>query len=189
MNLEGRVQRLRRAVTPPVPGRARLAREARRALRRRALAARRGRLRGAVRADLRRARARGSSASAPRCPRASPYVRTGAGGRRPRRPQPATGPQRPLRRRRCACCATAPLFSGPQVERVPELQFQRPEREVALVGGGRRAARRSRPATSSRSARTAPRSSCAPASTAGSSRASRASPRSTPPTSTSTSRS
>ncbi len=26
-----------------------------------------------------------------------------------------------------------PLFSGPQVERVPELQFQRPEREVALA--------------------------------------------------------
>jgi anaerobic selenocysteine-containing dehydrogenase len=25
-----------------------------------------------------------------------------------------------------------PLFSGPQVERVPELQFQRPEGEVAL---------------------------------------------------------
>jgi anaerobic selenocysteine-containing dehydrogenase len=25
-----------------------------------------------------------------------------------------------------------PLFAGPQVERVPELQFQRPEREVAL---------------------------------------------------------
>jgi NADH-quinone oxidoreductase subunit G len=33
-----------------------------------------------------------------------------------------------------------PLFSGPQVERVPELQFQRPEREVTLSTGdaGRR---------------------------------------------------
>ena len=28
-----------------------------------------------------------------------------------------------------------PLFSGYQVERVPELQFQRPEREVALSAG------------------------------------------------------
>jgi anaerobic selenocysteine-containing dehydrogenase len=33
-----------------------------------------------------------------------------------------------------------PLFSGPEVERVPELQFQRPEREVALsaADAGRR---------------------------------------------------
>ena len=28
-----------------------------------------------------------------------------------------------------------PLFSGPEVERVPELQFQRPERELILSAG------------------------------------------------------
>ena len=28
-----------------------------------------------------------------------------------------------------------PLFSGPEVERVPELQFQRPEREISLAVG------------------------------------------------------
>ena len=54
INLEGRLQRLRRTVLPPVPGRARLALEARGAVRRRALAPRAGRVRGDLREGLRR---------------------------------------------------------------------------------------------------------------------------------------
>ena len=89
VNLEGRLQRQRRAVIAPVPGRARVDREARRALRRRALAARVDRLRR----DLRRAATAASrSATSPsrrRCRSASSRAeplpnprRREAGGRR-----------------------------------------------------------------------------------------------------------
>ena len=125
MNLEGRVQRLRRAVPPPVPGRARLDREARRALRRR---------------RSRRTQPASSPSSQqnalPRPParRARPAraaSRAVSRTKRPRRPPP---PRRRLGRvsETTSCGALRlhryrPLFSGPAVERVPELEFQRPE--------------------------------------------------------------
>ena len=132
MNLEGRVQRLRRAVTPPVPDElAWLAKLAERfdvelsphaSLVFDELSER----------HLRRARAR-RWASGHRCPRA----------RRTSPPAPATAteaqsaaartvPAERALRRQAAPAPLPPLFSGPQVERVPELQFQRPDGEVAL---------------------------------------------------------
>ena len=186
MNLEGRVQRLRRAVTPPVPDElAWLAKLAERfdvelsphaavvfeelseriygglelETARRARAAARARRRTcAPAAGRRRARAAGAT----------------------RQGDHFVGTLRLLRYRRSS--------RGHQVERVPELQFQRPEREVALsaADADRRGIATGDPC---RSARTAPRWSSAPGSTASSSRASPGSPRSTPPTSTSTSRS
>ena len=131
MNLEGRVQRLRRAVIAPVPDE--LAWLAKLAARFDVgpLAVRRGRVRGALRPDLRRMRAGRGSASVLRSRRAcrtkrrSPPHALSAHSPEPNEPgDHFVGTLRLLRYR--------PLFSGPEIERIPELQFQRPEREVAL---------------------------------------------------------
>jgi NADH-quinone oxidoreductase subunit G len=129
MNLEGRVQRLRRAVIAPVPDELAWLSK---------LAARfdvtlspyaevvfdelSGRIYGGL--DL---AALGEQAPLPqRAAYAAPPARTGGGqAQHPEtREGHFVGTLRLLRYR--------PLFSGPEVERVPELQFQRPEREVAL---------------------------------------------------------
>jgi predicted molibdopterin-dependent oxidoreductase YjgC len=131
MNLEGRVQRLRRAVIPPVPDELAWLSK---------LAARFGvtlspypetvfeelssRLYGGI--DL---AALGEHAPLPaRTTYEPPQPRqTEAHSAEPNVPADHfVGTLRLLRYR--------PLFSGPQVERVAELQFQRPEREVALSG-------------------------------------------------------
>ena len=80
-----------------------------------------------------------------------------------------------------------PLFSGHQVERVPELQFQRPEREIGIsLADADRRGIATGDVVDVRSNRNVV--ACARASTAPSSRA-RAGCESTPPTSISTSRS
>ena len=116
---------------PARAGRARLDREARRALRRRALAARGGRLRGGLGALLRRdpVRRRRRARAAAR-PGAVRRPRAGCRPRRspPPRPEPPEHFLGTLRLQRYR-----PLFSGPAVERVPELQFQRPEAEIELA--------------------------------------------------------
>jgi NADH-quinone oxidoreductase subunit G len=131
MNLEGRVQRLRRAVTPPVPDElAWLAK----------LAGRFGvelsphpavvfeelseRIYGGLELST-----LGERAPLPeRSPYVEPAPATGAPDARPLQADVPgdhfVGTLRLLRYR--------PLFSGHQVERVPELQFQRPEREVII---------------------------------------------------------
>jgi NADH-quinone oxidoreductase subunit G len=138
MNLEGRVQRLRRAVTPPVPdelawlaklaGRFDVALSPYAAVVFEELA---DRIYGGLGLDE-------VGEQAP-LPRRSPYV-TPEPSPRPLAHSPEAnvpenhvlGTLRLLRYR--------PLFAGHEVERVPELQFQRPEREVALSTGdaGRR---------------------------------------------------
>jgi len=131
MNVEGRVQRLRRAVTPPVPDELMwLSKLAERfgvelsphpAVVFEELS---GRIYGGL--DLEQL---GEHAALPaRATYVAPEPASVAGDG-PRRGQPPTGGHfvgtlRLLR--------YTPLFSGHQVERVPELQFQRPEREVAL---------------------------------------------------------
>ena len=129
MNLEGRLQRLRRAVVPPVPDElAWISRLAERfGVDRRS--ARGRRLRGALAARLPRPfRSTRCDAQAPlagRAPYAAPEPAREA--RAPAAPKPDEhflGDLRLLRYR--------PLFSGPQVERVPELQFQRPAPELEL---------------------------------------------------------
>ena len=129
MNLEGRVQRLRRAVIPPVPDELAWLSK---------LASRFDlslspyadvvfeELAGRIYAGLDLA-ALGEQAPLPaRAPYAAPPGRTTDGqAHQAEAPEGHfVGTLRLLRYR--------PLFSGPQVERVPELQFQRPEREVAL---------------------------------------------------------
>jgi NADH-quinone oxidoreductase subunit G len=129
MNLEGRVQRLRRAVIPPVPDELAWLSK---------LAARFDvslspypevvfdELSQRIYAGL-ELETLGERAPLPaRAPYATPPARAADG-----QPQHAERPEghfvgtlRVLRYR--------PLFSGPEVERVAELQFQRPEREVAL---------------------------------------------------------
>jgi len=137
MNLEGRVQRLRRAVTAPVPDElAWLAK----------LAGRFGvglsPYAAVVFEELseRIYDGLGLDAIGERAPlaRRAPYIAPPAGSvaLSPQAKVPAgehlVGTLRLLRYR--------PLFSGHAVERVPELQFQRPEREVAISAGdaGRR---------------------------------------------------
>ena len=129
MNLEGRVQRLRRAVIAPVPDE--LAWIAK-------LATRfdvplspyaevvfdelSGRIYGGL--DL---AALGEQAPLPlRVPYEAPPARAGDGHAQQAETSEGhfVGTLRLLRYR--------PLFSGPEVERIPELQFQRPEPEVAL---------------------------------------------------------
>ena len=138
MNLEGRVQRLRRAVTPPVPdelawlsklaGRFDVALSPYAAVVFEEVAAR-------IYAGLDLDEL-GEQAPLPeRAPYVAPEPATPSttGGQSPAVTDPALlGTLRLLRYR--------PLFSGHQVERVPELQFQRPEREVAISAGdaGRR---------------------------------------------------
>jgi predicted molibdopterin-dependent oxidoreductase YjgC len=129
MNLEGRVQRLRRAVTPPVPDE--LAWLARLAARFDAKLS----PHAAVVFEELSARIYGGldlstlGEHAP-LPERAPYVAPEPASDSPLRGQSADGAEhfvgtlRLLRYR--------PLFSGHHVERVPELQFQRPGREVAL---------------------------------------------------------
>ena len=129
MNLEGRVQRLRRAVIAPVPDElawiAKLAGRFDVALSPYADVVFEE-LSGRIYDGLELA-ALGEHAPLPaRAPYEAPAARAEDG-----RAQQAETPEghfvgtlRLLRYR--------PLFSGPEVERVPELQFQRPEREVAL---------------------------------------------------------
>ena len=129
MNLEGRVQRLRRAVLPPVPDElAWLS----------ALASRFGvevsrhpgvvfeELSARIYGGLQLAEVDEQAPLTGRAPYAPPPPAAATAPAPP--PAPATGPLldelRLLRYR--------PLFSGPQVERVPELQFQRPEPVVEL---------------------------------------------------------
>ena len=112
-NMEGRVQRVRRAVIPPGPGRARVAVQARGALRRRAVALRVARPRRAVRHALRGA-GRDRARFVPR-----------AASSRPARRAPAADGLRLVRYR--------PLFSGPAVERVEKFRFQRPDGLVDLA--------------------------------------------------------
>jgi NADH-quinone oxidoreductase subunit G len=130
VNLEGRVQRLRRAVIPPVPDElawiAKLAERFGVELSPHA---------PAVFAEL-SALAYGGIAfgevgeRAPLPPRAA-YEAPAAAPPAPSPPEQAAPPEHflgtlELQRYR-------PLFSGPVVERVPELQFQRPEREIELA--------------------------------------------------------
>ena len=134
---------------PPAPAprrdpararRARVAREARGALRRRALAATpAASSRSSSRAILRRPARSARSASARRCASAA------------RRPPAAPALRRaePAPRRATATTSASlryrPLFSGPAVERVPELQFQRPERRGRALARRRRSAAASPP--------------------------------------------
>ena len=168
VNLEGRLQRQRRAVLAPVPGRARLALEARRAVRRRALAARLGRLRRDLGEVLRRhllRRRRRARVAAARAAEEAPASRTQA--------------RTPAARRRgpCASSPTGRSSRAPPSSERPSSQFQRPER-----GGLARAGRRDGSAASATAhrhglARTGRRSSCARESRATSPPAPCASPR------------
>jgi NADH-quinone oxidoreductase subunit G len=138
MNVEGRVQRLRRAVAPPVPDElAWLAKLASRfdvdlsphpAVVFEALSER---LYGGLALDQLGERA----ALPPRAEYVAPEPLQAVPEGQSSQAEPTdhfVGTLRLLR--------YTPLFAGAQVERVPELQFQRPEREVALARGdaGRR---------------------------------------------------
>ncbi len=129
MNLEGRVQRLRRAVIAPVPDElawlAKLAERFDVALSPYAEAVFEE-LSGRIYGGLELA-ALGERAPLPaRAPYVAPPARAGDGVGQQAETTGGhfVGTLRLLRYR--------PLFSGPEVERIPELQFQRPEREVAL---------------------------------------------------------
>jgi len=129
MNLEGRVQRLRRAVIAPVPDElawlAKLAERFHVALSPYAEAVFEE-LSGRIYGGLELA-ALGERAPLPaRAPYVAPPPRVGDGAGQQAETTGGhfVGTLRLLRYR--------PLFSGPEVERIPELQFQRPEREVAL---------------------------------------------------------
>jgi predicted molibdopterin-dependent oxidoreductase YjgC len=132
MNLEGRVQRLRRAVTPPVPDElAWLAKLARR------FEVMLSPYAAVVFEELSERIYGGLELSAlgerAPLPERAPYVAPPAApvALSPEAKVPGdehfVGTLRLLRYR--------PLFSGPEVERVPELQFQRPERELILSAG------------------------------------------------------
>ena len=122
-------------------GRARVDREARGALRRRAVPARLDPVRRGRAAHVRRASTCRRSASRRLCPARAPWIApdagaAGDGGGSSGRPGPTStslGELRLLRYR--------PLFSGPQVERVRELQFQRPAAGGRAVGARRGAPR------------------------------------------------
>ena len=133
VNLEGRLQRLRRTATPPVPGRARVDRAARRALRRR----RSRRTRAAVFAEVSRALLRRPLVRRGRRARAAARLRGRAGARR--RARAARAAER-RRRGRCRLVAYKPLFSGAAVERVDGAPVP------AAAGRGRALARRRRAA-------------------------------------------
>ena len=123
VNLEGRLQRLRRTAIAARTGRARVARAARLALRR---------------ASSRRTR----RASSPRSPSAATPAFPSARSASAHRSAATTARLRTSTRSRCRSRASRgsglqlvcykPLFSGPAVERVSELQFQRPRAEVEL---------------------------------------------------------
>ena len=122
VNLEGRLQRLRPTALPPAPDElewiAKLA--ARFDVQLAPYAPRR--LRRGVGALLRRAAVRRG-----RRARAAPRLRGRADARRP---AAAAGAARSGQGLKLVCYK--PLFSGPAVERVSELQFQRPQAEVEL---------------------------------------------------------
>ncbi len=105
VNLEGRSQRLRRAVIPPAPDE--LAWIAK--------------LAGRFGVEL------------------SPYVTPGAAEwaplppREPLRRLPEAAAERAAQTGPLRLARYRPLFSGPEIERVPELQFQRPQPEVELA--------------------------------------------------------
>ncbi len=122
VNLEGRLQRQRRAVIAPCPDElAWIAKLAER-FERRALAARGGRLRGGLGDLLRRhLLRRGRRAGAP------PAAGRGAAGGRDARRRSRSPRGSGLR-----LLTYRPLFSGPAVERTPELDFQRRSGEVEL---------------------------------------------------------
>ncbi len=162
-NLEGRVQRLRRDGDPARARRARLDREARRALRRRAVAARVRRLRGALRAALRRdVVRRGRRACAAAGPGALHRSRAGAGRSDPGRRRAAAGalPRHP----RAQALPAALLRPGRRARArapVPAPRGRdRARRRRRRAAPDRRAARRSA------SARTGPFARFAPASAA-----------------------
>ena len=132
MNLEGRLQRLRRAVAPPVPDElawiAKLAERFEVELSPHASilfdeVARRD-LRGRRPGDDRRAGSAARSRAVDRTGAARSSLGTRSPAGTPQAASTSLGELRLLRYR--------PLFSGPQVERVGELQFQRPEPEAAL---------------------------------------------------------
>ena len=157
VNLEGRLQRLRRAVVPPAPDELAWISKLARALRRRPLAVRRRSYSTSCRAHLRRAPLLGEIGEQ----RAAPVAR------RPERRAAVAQPQprRPPRARRGLRLVTyRPLFSGPAVERVPELQFQRAAARARDRRRRRTRARDPSPATRSRCARTGRRRACARAS-------------------------
>ena len=133
INLEGRLQRLRRAVIPPCPDELAWLSRLGRALRGRALAA---------------TPRRSSRELSEVCYDGLEYGRVGERAPLPPRAEPAQA-EEPVRKeprperltgKGLKLVAYRPLFSGPDVERVPELQFQRPGR------GGRGLGRRRRPA-------------------------------------------
>ena len=124
VNLEGRVQRLRRAVIPPAAGRARLDREARRALRRRALAARRPSSSRSSRERLYGGMPFGEVGERAPLPERTPYRR---------RPAGSAAPARPRRRRRrehflgdLSLSATGRSSPARPSSACPSSQFQRP---------------------------------------------------------------
>ena len=122
MNLEGRVQRVRRAVLPPCPDELAWISK---------LAAR-------FDVDVPRTRQASSPRSRPSSSATSHSTISGC-THRFLRDRPTS---HPIRRRRPITAEVAadalrlhryrPLFSGPAVERVPELGFLRPERDVEL---------------------------------------------------------
>ena len=124
VNLEGRLQRIRRDGDPAGTRRGRGALAPRGAVRRRALAAPRPGLRRGLRDLLRRpALRRGRRAGRPS--RACPHEPGPLGTRCQTLRHVSEGPGLRLVTYRA-------LFSGPAVERVPELDFQRPAAEVEL---------------------------------------------------------
>ena len=138
VNLEGRLQRLRRTALPPAPDELEWISQ---------LAARfdvelapyapRG-LRGGLGALLRRPARSARSASARRSAATQARRRTST-------PPPLPEPHAAGSGLQLVCYK--PLFSGPAVERVSELQFQRPQAEVELSARRRDASAASRPAT------------------------------------------
>jgi NADH-quinone oxidoreductase subunit G len=130
VNLEGRVQRLRRAVIPPVPDE--LAWIAKLAERFDVeLSPHAADVFDEVSARLFGGLPFGAVGAQAELPERVPYTPPPPA---PEAPLPPAGPETPehflgtLRLQRYR-----PLFSGPAVERVPELQFQRPAREIELA--------------------------------------------------------
>ena len=137
---------------PALPGRARVDREARRALRRRALAARAADLRRALGALLRRHRLSGDR----RAGRAARARR-----RASRSPDAAARRRSASAGRACASSRYRPLFSGPAVERIPSSSSSGPAPEIELSADDARKLGVEPGAPGAASARTAPRSSFA----------------------------
>ena len=127
VNLEGRLQRQRRAVLAPVPGRARVDREARRALRRRALAARLGRLRRDLRAAASAASRFGEVGEHAALPPRAAARAAGA----------AAAPTPRHRRRACGSSPTGRSSPAPPSSARRSCSSSARPREVQLSRGGR----------------------------------------------------